>query len=62
MLNKKPSPKCGACRLYKKKCHCLCHTKEDIVAGYHEILYEMPFPKSSVAQKLFNLLARNNKI
>lgn len=61
MLNLKPSDKCGACRLYKEKCHCLCHVR-DIVGGFHEILYEMSFPKSNVFQKIYNKLSRNNRI
>jgi len=37
----KPSDLCGACKLYKEKCHCLCHS-QDLVSGFHEILWEMP--------------------
>jgi len=61
MKNEKPSDKCGACLLYKEKCHCMCHDS-DIVGGYHEILYEMPFPKSNIFQKAYNKILRNNRI
>lgn len=61
MQNLKPSDKCGACKLYKEKCHCLCHVK-DIVGEFHEILYEMPFPKPNLVQKIYNKLSRNNRI
>jgi len=61
MKNSKPSKLCGGCKLYGDKCHCLCH-KSDIVEGYHEILFETPFQKANLFQKISNKLLRNNRI
>jgi hypothetical protein len=37
-MNPKPFENCGGCKLYKEKCHCLCHSTIT-AGGYHEIIY-----------------------
>lgn len=62
MLNPKPIPSCGGCKLYKEQCHCLCHVSIEC-PGYHEIIYAgNEMEKSSFFKKIYNKLMRNNEI
>lgn len=38
MIFEKGNSNCNGCKLYKEKCHCLCHDL-DVVNGIHEIVY-----------------------
>ena len=61
MKNLQPSELCGACSLYDEKCHCMCH-KKDLASGFHEIITDIEYSKSTFMMKIFNKIMRNNRI